>query len=338
MIYLKSLFISLLTTSALAQCPICHDGSTDTVNLDFAPPEWEDGLTCGQFLEQAQTASNAPSCDDSWISRGLHCGCPVPPGGCPLCANNEFPPNLLATPPEINGLSCNGLKAIAASGVEDLTCQEWLSAGLFCDCPVAVTCPLCQDESALPDPDRTVGLQSCRVLQAFAVFSQGNVCTAWQATAGVYCGCEQNTVEGYCRICGGDQLLPDTNIVAFQDDEGKDVSCGEVEVNEEFVECEMLQSNYGAVCCPTPEPTSSPVQETIAPVGEGEPTRAPVRETISPVAEGEPTTSPVQETLSPVAKGEPTRAPSKVPSKAADGQSRLLLILGFLSLLQLLYV
>jgi len=96
------------------------------------------------------------------------------------------------------------------------------------------------------------------------------VCASTQATFGTYCGCS-NAVssEGFCRICGDDRLLPDSNAIAGTDEDGEPLLCISAERNDEELDCDELQAKYADKCCGEGE-TSTSEGETSTNCGEGE--------------------------------------------------------------------
>ena len=205
-------FFLFVVDKTIAQCPLCYDGSTPP-DFSFAPPGF-DGLTCGTLIFAAGLGSPGVSCNE-WIIAGLLCGCPKPPGGCDLCFDGSEPPDLALEPAGYEGANC--IQFLAAAGNPepqpgDPTCDDWLENGLLCNCPKpANACSLCEDGSSVSDPDRRVGTATCREYENKAVFTVGDECTAWQATAGVYCGCNNPVAsQNYnCRVCGSGILLSD---------------------------------------------------------------------------------------------------------------------------------
>jgi hypothetical protein len=73
---------------------------------------------------------------------------------------------------------------------------------------------------------------------------------ALQATAGVYCGCDNpDASEDACRICGKDQLLPNPGRIA---EAKSDISCREAEYVanlEGSSSCSDMQGNFATACC-----------------------------------------------------------------------------------------
>lgn len=65
----------------------------------------------------------------------------------------------------------------------------------------------------------------------------------------MYCGCENPiSSEGYCRVCG-DQLLPDPSFVVGVNDLGFEITCADIEFNENNRPCDEIQSTYSMACC-----------------------------------------------------------------------------------------
>lgn len=75
-------------------------------------------------------------------------------------------------------------------------------------------------------------------------------CKAFQATAGVYCGCDNPVAsEDACRICGKDQLLPNPSRIA---EARLEISCSEAEFAanlEGSSSCGDTQGSFATTCC-----------------------------------------------------------------------------------------
>jgi len=269
---MMKLFILVLAiaswTPVRSNCTICPDRSTipDPSRVVSAPNGGN--LTCG-FL----SIFNASQCEDVFPVQVL-CGCPGPEGGCDICFDGSPVPDPSLVLPDVNNTDCNTLSLAAALDVQGtpnttISCPEWQGIGILCGCPRSESaCTLCEDKSDIPNPDLVVEEDTtCQSLSAQASSLPPDLCLNMQATAGVYCGCDNPVAsEGYCRICGGDTLLPDTSILGEPD-----TSCGQLEANFEMVDCEELQSKYFDVCCPgitkeTEAPVAAPTED--APVAD----------------------------------------------------------------------
>lgn len=244
-------YFLLLCGTAVGQCPLCYDGS-DPPDPSFVPGGRLGDLTCASLSFGASVPApeeDGPTCED-WILIGMQCGCPVPPGGCPLCYDGSLPP---VFEKEVLNSTCGIFTSAAGSSYSDgqtPSCEQWLQIGILCDCPVPDgACGLCEDGSPVPEQDLMIGLDRCADVIALASFSEGEECSAWQATAGVYCGCNNPVAsEGYCRICGDGNLLPDPGFVPAVGDNTQR-SCGQLEFNREGVSCDELQNQYADACC-----------------------------------------------------------------------------------------
>lgn len=203
----------------------------------------------------------------------------------------------------------------------DLTCTDYQGFGIACQCPrPADACNLCEDGSDVPPPV-SEETQVCGLISNFVTFFDENDCRRYQATIGLFCGCNNPIAsEGYCRVCGGDTLLPDYERVAGIDEEGEEITCGDIELNDDGLECEAIQSEYEAICCSaaTMEATAAESPGTDEPAVDDEPTMTPiviatmennVTSTEAPVAP-EGTGAPISTaTEAPVATPEDTSAP-----------------------------
>lgn len=142
-------------------------------------------------------------------------------------------------------------------GVSECGCPDTLPP-----IPEDASCYVCQDQSVptklsfeiLPD-------LTCRGL-GFALLTENETCTAIQATAGSYCGCNNNS-DNACRICGGDNLLPEPSRIADASGMMNDVPCLDLEfqANAGNISCMEVQNTWAPVCCPTPSPTAMPSVE-----------------------------------------------------------------------------
>lgn len=239
----------LFLGSVTGQCPLCFDGS-EPPDPSFTPGGRLGDFTCAALSYGASVPDpDGPTCED-WILIGMQCGCPVPPGGCLLCHDGSLPP---VFEKEVLNSTCGIFTSAAGSPNSDAeapSCDQWLQIGLLCDCPVPEdACNLCEDGTPLPEPDRMIGVDRCSDVTAVASFSEGQECSAWQATAGVYCGCNNPVVsEGYCRICGNGNLLPDPGFVPLVAG-NTERNCGQLEFNRDGLSCEELQNQYSEACC-----------------------------------------------------------------------------------------
>lgn len=258
-------------TASPVGCNLCYDG-TVPADLDYIP-SLNGGKSCRDMLQEAQETRDPEQCNN-WVLLGILCGCPVPPGGCSLCYDASLPPNPSLQLDIFDGASCQQLAMTAAdpetaeSGV--LSCNQWLGVGVFCQCPIPdKVCALCEDGADLPDPQIFLGERSCADLNMLATFEDDDSCRAWQASAGIYCGCQNpKASENYCRICGNDTLLPDPGRIAFEVDDDGPVVCGFLELNPSRTPCAELQAEYGMVCCGEPIQTGDPTRPPSPPVGD----------------------------------------------------------------------
>lgn len=139
-------------------CTLCHDGSVPPF-LDATPALLE-GLTCESFESIRVRESDADSAEcATFQSLGLLCGCPVPPGGCPMCHDGSLPSGeqLDQTIPMENfSYTCRELYFAAGASSQNNqdapTCNQWLMPGVLCGCPVPPTgCKLCADGRSPPN-------------------------------------------------------------------------------------------------------------------------------------------------------------------------------------------
>ena len=216
-------------------------------------------VTCKQASSLVGYTTTEDNCQTVEETRSL-CGCPSTE--CFLCRDGS-PPHLLDAVVEIDGISmtCAELDEMTKSTtVEPEACLAIQDAGIYaCYCEDAPnSCLLCEDGSALPDPDLVVvpGF-TCARTEFFARTDSLDQCPAYRSTVGVYCGCVNPIAsEGACRICGGNTLLPDINVVFKVD--SKTTTCGERELDAATSEnCSDLQTLYAPFCCPSDPPGDS---------------------------------------------------------------------------------
>jgi hypothetical protein len=116
-----------------------------------------------------------------------------------------------------------------------------------------LACQLCEDGSLPPNLLHDLDGKGNTCVEFMTGIMDVNdpvTCTAFQGTAGVYCGCN-NTVasENICRICGESQLLPNPHRIA---EAGSEISCSEAEYVanlEGSASCSWMQGNFANVCC-----------------------------------------------------------------------------------------
>lgn len=162
---------------------------------------------------------------------------------------------LVASDSSLISLECDVLNYI---GVSACGCENILPEP---------SCHLCEDGS--PPPDLTLVIDeragTCAHIAVNVIPDLNEAdCKFYQSTAGVYCGCNNPVAsEGACRICGGDNLLPDPSVIP---EASPDKTC----VGHEFeaatldFDCESYQQGYGTACCMTMSPTTTPPTTSTA--------------------------------------------------------------------------
>jgi hypothetical protein len=155
-------------------------------------------------------------------------------------------------------VTCGEVEAQVALGVQDqATCHTYALLGVYtCGCENTLaeqSCELCEDGSMPPNllHDMDGKGNTCVELMTKMMYVNDTVtCMAFQATAGVYCGCDNPVAsEDACRICSKDQLLPNPRRNV---DTLSDVSCGEAEYVANLnssSNCSWMQDNYATACC-----------------------------------------------------------------------------------------
>jgi hypothetical protein len=177
---------------------------------------------------------------------------------CPLCIDN-----VEAT---VTTMICETLAAAADLLTND-TYTEEICAGIqyrgvtagCCDAPPTF-CNLCEQGGRLPEPDLKVSALTCSQIGGVASFFGNATCEVYQATYGVYCGCENPLAsENACRICGDDVPLEHRTLVPaskFQNTAEAPAKrfCGALEFFSQFSTdplpgCADYQAEFGASCC-----------------------------------------------------------------------------------------
>ena len=281
-------------------CELCPDGTYPVnagMRVDFQ-------FTCGDYFYLAQVQPEGTDCTE-FNALAMQCGgCGDPPPTSSPSANPDECDSLCPDGSEVPNPT-----AIVFEGDENMpvTCSELefgLQLGFFppgesclqiqllgvtqCGCPDTLpdipedaSCKLCEDGSAPPDLDYEVIPDfSCRLAAYQLAFEEGDNCTAIQATAGVYCGCDNPiATQDVCRICG-DSLMPDPSRI-IDPDEG--IACGEIEYDANTGEstCSEAQDAWADFCCATEAPSAAPsLEPTISLSPSAEPSQDP---TASPV-------------------------------------------------------
>lgn len=168
---------------------------------------------------------------------------------------------------EANGLAEDAL-AVTCQGFQ----YQAVTLGC-CDTPTDF-CNLCENGGPLPNPDQPISadLTTCAQVGAFASFGNSPAtCTDFQATTGVYCGCDNSIASASkCRLCGN-IMLPDPTL-DVQGVEGQR-NCGNIEFFAQYdfgslTDCAAYQDFFAPSCCNAKAPTASPpvmVVNTLAP-------------------------------------------------------------------------
>ena len=138
----------------------------------------------------------------------------------------------------------------------------------------ASKCTLCVDGTTTSNPEFMVfNGTTCTELDLNVSALDIALCPAIQATAGIYCGCQNDFINAdVCRICGGTTLLPDSSIITTNTDKKELVSCAMIEfqASTQLDQCASYQSTFFESCCPnitqdTFSPTSTPAPSTPTP-------------------------------------------------------------------------
>ena len=280
-------------------CTFCPDGM-EPLYSDFVIPD-TDGKTCGDYVYYASVFghSNETLCDLFTAFRDLCGGCVDPsptsspaPTAVPLtnecstlCPDGTSAPNPYAIIFMGDGVTytCGQAEALLAFSNPFGSCEyAWLVGVTRCGCEYVLenaTCPLCEDASAVPNLSFEVLPNiTCGGLQYLILNGGGIECAPAQATAGVYCGCDNSVVsQNACRICG-DRRLPDASWLADPDNQ---TTCLELEyqANTGEITCTEVQDTWASICCSKDIPLVKPPR---APTIKPSTTTAPSMPTVAP--------------------------------------------------------
>uniref|UniRef100_A0A7S2U6Y0 Uncharacterized protein n=1 Tax=Attheya septentrionalis TaxID=420275 RepID=A0A7S2U6Y0_9STRA len=273
-------------------CSFCSDGSglkdefTDTEVVD---QETGDTATCGQVALAFPFLEEELFCSIFQSVYSTQCGCSSDPSepGCSFCADGSDPADgfedvVAFVDDDGEDTTCADLAfGLPFLPVDDTTPEICTSlqfqtfASCGCSAPPTGVCTLCADGSAVPDESfELLPEATCGELSMSAAPSGPEECTAFQVTAGIYCGCDINaisTVENICRLCGGTNLLPEVSRqIQF---EGDEETCGFAEFSANQNEtCSSMQATYGPQCCSTvvsttPSPSKMPSKSPTTTTG-----------------------------------------------------------------------
>lgn len=259
---------TLRTNAAWCQCPgvepkctLCPGGSSPPDDNVFV--EEMKNATCGQLEYLATVRDQA--CDRI-TPFATPCGCPdayactsiCPDGSLVSMGQND---TIVGETTSGETMTCGDMQANVVDGVkEQARCSMYSQIGVFkCGCNGTSlpepACKLCENGQV---PNHTnflyevdgKGGTCAKFLSELSTVDDPDSCLAFQATAGVYCGCENPMASASaCRICGGDKLLPNPERVA---DTETGVACSEAEYvanlkSREF--CIKLQNTFEDICC-----------------------------------------------------------------------------------------
>lgn len=206
---------------------------------------------------------------------------------CTLCFNGSDPTPGVDTLPEAmkdQGYTCEGINAfdISPFKASDSVCRSQRGNALFCGCPKPEMssdnknlCSLCEDGSPIPADKAgrviTSDKKTCADIATIVTFFGGiDQCSRTQATTGVYCGCKNPVAsKGMCRVCGGNNLLPDPSkvVLSIKDNstgQTTTTTCLDVEYNQPGESCDVLQSVYNKTCGCSGSYIMLPMSEVVA--------------------------------------------------------------------------
>ena len=287
-------------------CTFCADGEAPTVDLDAELPFlFADGTpaTCRKLenviVGLPPTEQGETSCRGWHEVTAQYCGCVSRDDvACPLCIDGSLPEDpdqtAMSNPVGLDSgpieFHCSSLLRLsgALESADDPQCIRYQEDGLRqCRCPIPTedvgNCPICEGgNSIIPDPNLEVLPNiDCDGLARYAATTSGKECEAYQAVAGLYCGCPEfstgkgkggrnnkkkkkkkngqiDDVDGVCRICGEGIAIPmPSTFVEFQ---GFVLSCGELELTaniDDENQCFAYQEAGAQTCCSTGMPSKS---------------------------------------------------------------------------------
>ncbi len=188
---------------------------------------------------------------------------------CTVCSDETHIMNDLTAkviwPPgnnENTALECSDIATKAVSGFFSNCTILHSYSDMLCECgpkeQQPVTCPLCGEGVALPEPNRFVAGTSCLQWEEYASNQAFEMdCHYYQKSIGAYCGCDIsdpnyfNHDGEFCKLCN-DKIIPDFDKkVTFVD--GTQKYCVNVEVdvniNSYRYDCSTEQNKYKKACC-----------------------------------------------------------------------------------------
>lgn len=243
-------------------CTLCPDGQPPPV-LDLKLPNH---VTCGRVDAVAREETTEHGCDVLRSFASATCGCVGQVSSssdlcttlCPDGSQVPDPDGIVGETITGKTVTCGEVEAQAALGVQDQeTCNTYALMGVYaCGCEntlPALACQLCEDGSLPPNLLHDLdgkGNTCVEFMSGIMDINDPMTCTAFQGTAGVYCGCNNPVAsKNICRICGGSQLLPNPQRIAQT---GSEISCSEAEYVanlEGSASCSWMQENFADVCC-----------------------------------------------------------------------------------------
>ena len=240
-------------------CTLCADGSFPS-GPGFQIPGEE--IDC-DFLTLLALGLNDTECMDFQASGiGAICGCDID-GACAGICPDGGPigfPDLVPFADEGSNdgnVTCGGLEFFVRITNDTEACslvQSLYSEVCGCENPTEPSCTLCEDGSDPPftNVEISPGLSCPDANNLFGFVVNNTECIGFQATAGVYCGCQNDmTSDLACRICGGTTLLPDPSRIAFLDEFDEPVVCGSLEFDATIMpeNCIPMQVAFSGPCC-----------------------------------------------------------------------------------------
>lgn len=241
------------TTPACTLCPTGEQPRRPNKEIEDL------GLTCRDAEEAALTIPSASGCATIQAAGVLFCGCDASNDGEGACGSvcpdgspvpDKSQDDIGWVDSDLGELTCGQLDASISTFDENFCKFGNFLGTTLCGCEgEAPTCPICEDNSPLPEPFiEVLGFATCMDLAFNYANFEGEDCTAFQATLGVYCGCANEVaIQGACRICDGP--LPQPSIFVEADD--FDASCGEVEflANSGELTCDSAKELFSEACC-----------------------------------------------------------------------------------------
>lgn len=233
-----------------SSCTLCPNGGVADAS------RMVNGKTCGE-LEYKASIMSLDECLESRQYAAACCGgacASICPDGSSLL--EEKIDTVVGTMSDGTIQTCGDIQASIENEQDLERCHDYYQIGVHsCGCNASSLpepkCTLCENDGEAPrNMLLNVGRGNlCFEFMAYLANEEDqDSCTAFQATAGIYCGCDNDvSSESACRICDND-ILPDPARVP---DVSTGFSCAELEyaANTPQGDCSMIQAIFHPSCC-----------------------------------------------------------------------------------------